>query len=124
MPAFKSFVDVLFILLLGTMVMLTQSVQVGAVDTVVARLGAGGVSPVNADEVRVIVVGEDDLRLDGRAGSLQELARSIRAPQPVLLVTANREVRHHRVMAVWSALRQRGHNVMLGAEPVPDAPDR
>ena len=35
MLSYKSFVDLLFILLLSTIVMLTQSVQLGAVDTAV-----------------------------------------------------------------------------------------
>ena len=40
MLSYRSFVDVLFILLLGTLVMLTQSVQLGAVDTALAKLGS------------------------------------------------------------------------------------
>lgn len=120
MPGFlKSFVDVLFILLLGTMVMLAQSVRLGAIDTTVARLGDEGISPVRADQVQVVVVGDDELVHDGqRWASAGELAARLRPEQPVLLITADRDVRHHRVLEVWFAFRQRQLDVKLGAVPV------
>ena len=119
----KTFVDVLFILLLGTMVMLTRSIQLGALDTVVATMGAEGVSPVRADQVQVIVVGEHELLFDGRPWQrIDELAGRIRSADPVLLITADRDVRHHRVMAIWSALQARGLDVKLGAQPARETP--
>ena len=115
---YKSFVDVLFILLLGTMVMLTQSVQLGSVDTMLAELGAGGISPVRADEVQVVVVSETDLRIDDRPfDEVDAAAVAIRPRDPVLLVTADGDVRHHRVLEVWSKLRDQGLDVKLGARP-------
>ncbi len=119
MMSFKSFVDVLFILLLGTLVMLTQSVQLGAVDTVVAKLGVGGISPIRADQIQLVVVGQDELRFEDQQWThADELADRLRPLDPVLLVTADADVRHHRVMAAWSALREQGLDVKLGAEPV------
>ncbi len=119
----KSFIDVLFILLLGTLVMLTQAVQLGAVDTEVAKLGAGGISPLRADEIQVIVVREDDLWLDGRPSvQVHEVIARIRPQDPVLLITGDRTVSHHRVMAIWSALRERQLDVKLGAQPVSTRP--
>ncbi len=119
---YKSFIDVLFILLLSAMVMLTQSVQLGAVDTVLAELGAGGVSPISADDVQIVVVSDDELRLNDRSfAAAEEIAGSLRAGDPVLLVTADAEVRHHRVLGVWSALRHQGLDVKLGAKPRPAA---
>ena len=37
----------------------------------------------------------------------------------VLLVAADREVRHHDIMDLWSTLRARGIAVKLGAAPEP-----
>ena len=56
---YKSFVDVLFILLLGTIVMLAHSVTIGAVDTELLKIGGGGVSDVQADTVEVVVIDHD-----------------------------------------------------------------
>ena len=63
--SYKSFIDVLFIILLATLVMLSQTVDLGAVDTAVARIGPGGISRVRADQVQVVVVGADELQLNG-----------------------------------------------------------
>ncbi len=122
MLSYKSFVDMLFILLLGTMVMLSQSVQIGALDTVMAKLGSRGISSVRADEVQVIVIDKDGLRFEGETWEdIEQLAERIRADDPVLLVTADREVRHHQVMAIWMALRHRELDVKLGAQPSSEA---
>lgn len=119
MPGFlKSFIDVLFILLLGTMVMLTQSVRLGALDTDLARIGGEGISPVRADQVEVVVVGEHGLVHEEQpCQDTASLAARLRPDRPVLLITADRDVRHHRVLDVWLALRDLGLDVKLGAEP-------
>lgn len=115
---YKSFIDVLFIILLATLVMLTQSVQLGAVDAALTTLGAGGVSPVSADEVQVILIGPDGMELDGATWqTADELAAALRPADPVLLVTADADVSHQRVMGVWSDLRERRFDVKLGARP-------
>ena len=61
MMSYKSFIDVLFIILLATLVMLTQTVNLGAVDTALAKIGPGGLSPIRADQVQVVVVSQDAL---------------------------------------------------------------
>lgn len=120
MMSYKSFIDVLFILLLGTMVLLTQSVQIGAIDTVMARMGAGGISPVRADEVQIVVVSESELKLGDRTFTdIKQMAPLMNADAPVLLVTADAEVRHHRVMEVWMELAALDLDVKLGAQPAP-----
>lgn len=121
MLSYRSFVDVLFILLLGTLVMLTQSVQLGAVDTALAKLGSGDISPVRADEVRVVAVGQSVLLLDGETlPTIDALRKRLRPDAAVLLVTAEADVRHHRVLDVWSGLRTHIADVKLGARPVDD----
>ncbi|MHC4217408.1 MAG: ExbD/TolR family protein [Planctomycetota bacterium] len=119
----RSFVDVLFILLLGTLVMLTQAVQLGSIDTALATLGSGDISPVRADEVRVVAIGEDVLLMEGQPSpTIEALVARLRPDDAVLLVTADADVRHHRVLEVWSGLRKHVQDVKLGAKPVPDEP--
>ncbi len=114
----KSYIDVLFILLLGSIAMLTGSYRLGAVDAHLLRLGGQWVSPIRADEVRVVAVGTDALVLEGRAWQdPQALAAQIRPGETLLLVAADPDVRHHRVMTVWSMFRSLGRDVKLGAEP-------
>ncbi len=121
---YKSFIDILFIILLATLVMLTQSVQLGAVDTALTTLGAGGISPVRADDVQIVIVGQDQVVLDGTTWqTCDELGKAIRPHDPVLLLTADAGVSHHRVMRVWSELRDRELDVKLGARPRPPAAD-
>jgi biopolymer transport protein ExbD len=117
----KSFIDVLFILLLSTIVLLTESVHIGAVDTDVTRIGVGGVSPVRADRITLVAVAADELRLeDGSVTDIDRLADQVRPGDVVLLVTADGDVRHHRMMDVWSDLRSRQVDVKLGALPRAD----
>jgi biopolymer transport protein ExbD len=114
----KSFIDVLFILLIGTIVLLSQSVRLGAVEAEPLRLGSGGVSPLAADDVAVVVVADGGLFHEGRAhATVDELVDAVPPGVTVLLVVADADVRHHRVMDVWTQLRQRGRRVGLGAEP-------
>ncbi len=122
MMNYKSIIDILFIILLATLVMLTQSVQLGAVDTAFTTLGAGGISPVSADDVQIVIIGQDQVELDGMTWqTCDELGNAIRPHDPVLLLTADAEVSHQRVMRVWSELRERELDVKLGARPKPPA---
>ncbi len=122
MMSYKSFIDILFIILLATLVMLTQSVQLGAVDTALTTLGAGGISPVSSDDVQIVIIGQDQVELDGTTWqTCDELGNAIRPHDPVLLLTADAEVSHQRVMRVWSELRERELDVKLGARPKPPA---
>jgi len=116
--SYKSFIDLLFILLLSTLVLLLQSVHVGAIDVAPAEVGFGGVSKVRAGEVRVVVITDQGLKLDEREWSdPRELAERIAPGDTALLVGGDDEVRHHRVMRVWSQLRESGVSVKLGVEP-------
>ena len=119
----RSFVDLLFILLCGTILLLSQSLQIGAVDTTPAKIGGGGISEVRADEVVLVVVAVDQITLQRQDGTTIELAdheqlSSHVEPGPcVLLVPGDEEVSHHRVMQVWSACRKAGVVVKLAAVP-------
>ena len=124
----KSFVDLLFILLCCTIVLLSQSLQVGAVDAAPAKLGGGGISEVRADEVQLVVIDDAELVLVDDAaqqhayGSPAELLRGVLPNRCVLLAAAHAEVSHHRVMEIWSHCREAGVAVKLAATPA--APER
>ncbi len=61
----KGFVDLLFILLCGAIVMLAQSVRLGSIPSQPADAGAGA-SRVDGEETVVMVVGSDWVALEGR----------------------------------------------------------
>ncbi|MCP3903427.1 MAG: hypothetical protein GY715_07300 [Planctomycetes bacterium] len=115
---YKSFVDVLFILLLGTIVMLTQVVSVGAIEAELLKLGGGGVTPIRGDDIEMVVVDDDVIRHREDAWEdVDALAEALPADAVVLVVVAHGDVRHHRVMKAWSDLAAHGLDVRLGAEP-------
>jgi len=117
----KSFVDLLFILLCSTIVMLSRSVEIGAVEINPAKVGSGGVSEVQADDVRVVSVKQFTVMLsDNSDGVLEfdDIAKAAVAAgtdKCILLSAATEEVTHHRIMQVWSDLIKAGQKVKLAA---------
>jgi biopolymer transport protein ExbD len=115
MTVSKSFVDILFILLCATIVLLSQSLQVGAVKTAPAEVGGGAISPVKADEVRAVVVNQKDLLIDGVSVGVQGLKGKLESHECALLVPGDEGLSHHRMMKVWSDLRAMDVTVKLAA---------
>ena len=117
----KSFVDLLFILLCGTIVMLSRSVEVGAVEINPAKVGSGGVSEVLADDVRVVSVGQNAISISDDSEGVMEFknaaqaADSIGKGKCILLSASGQGVTHHRIMRVWSDFVKAGFNVKLAA---------
>ena len=117
----KSFVDLLFILLCSTIVMLSRSVEVGAVEINPAKVGSGSVSEVQADDVRVVSVKQFTVTLAGDSDSViefEDVAKAAAAAgtdKCILLSAATQEVTHHRIMQVWSDLIKAGQKVKLAA---------
>ena len=123
MLSLRSLLDVLFILLLSTIVMLAYSAPVGAVETDLVRVAGGGLSPIHVSETRFLLIRPGELALDGEpVASLDEAIARLDARDVVLLVAAGRSVRHHEVMDIWSTLRARGVRVQLGAAPKEEEP--
>jgi biopolymer transport protein ExbD len=117
----KSFIDVLFILLLSTIVMLTQTAPLGALDVKRLTRGSGGASPIRADEVELVQVAERELMHQGRAyADPALLAGAIQSDRSVLLLVTDPQVSHQRVMNVWSELSAQGLDVNLGSAPGDD----
>ena len=121
MLSYKSFIDLLFILLLSTIVLLMQSVHVGSLDVSPAEVGVGGVSRVKASEVRVVVITEEGLKLDDRVWpDAEQLAEQVAPGDTALLIGGSPDGQHHRVMRVWSRLQESGVRVKLGVKPEPE----
>lgn len=119
----KSFVDLLFILLCSTIVMLSQSIQVGSMDIAPATMGSGSVSEVRADDVVLLAVYEGKCEIVAQDGQSQRLSdvRQLEAIIPpgkcLLLSAANDKISHHRIMSVFSSCVDIGYAVKLAAVP-------
>ena len=116
----KSFIDLLFILLCATIVMLGESVRLGAVQADPVQAPRGDLDRVDWNAARVVAVDEANLALDDHhfTDVTQLIAHltSNTPPPPILLVPANDRVTHHRVMNVWTRLRNANLNAQLGGQ--------
>ena len=119
----KSFVDLLFILLCGTIVMLSQSLQVGSMDIAPATMGSGSLSEVRADDVVLVAVYDGKCEIVAEDGRKQQFSdiRQLQATIPqgkcLLLSAANENVSHHRIMSIFSSCVDVGYAVKLAAVP-------
>ena len=117
----KSFVDILFILLCSTIVMLSQSIELGTVDICPAKVGGGGISEVNVDDVKLVSVSDERIVYVEEGGdekeleSLEDIALYCEKGSCLILSAMDDSVSHQRVMDVWSQLSQSGYNVKLAA---------
>ncbi len=114
----KSFIDLLFILLCATIVLLSESVRIGMIDTAPVEMGGGGVSRISIEDVHVVVVDEKTLTMDSKSyESPDKLILQVPREHCFVLVPATAELKHHRIMKVWDALSTSGFDVKLGARP-------
>jgi hypothetical protein len=117
----KSFVDLLFILLCSTIVMLSRSVEVGAVEMQPAKVGSGNVSAISADDIRVIAVSLESIECvndDGSSDvldSIDQVKERFSKDKCILLSASQGSVTHQRMMQVWSRLVGDGYVVKLAA---------
>ncbi|MAE68019.1 MAG: hypothetical protein CMJ18_27525 [Phycisphaeraceae bacterium] len=122
-----SFVDLLFILLCGTIVLLSRSIRLDGLQAAPARVGGGGVSAIMADRVRLVGVAGRGLHLgEDVYGNVGALVAALEPDEVIVLVPVDARVSHHRVMAVWSDLAGHGRMPHLGVQPKRDvshAPD-
>jgi len=120
----RSYVDLLFILLCSALVLLSRSMPVDVVRGAPATSARGDVSPSPA---RVAWVGVDHVWVGNeRYDDLDSLRSLAATPEPVVLLPRDGSVSHQRVLDVWSTLREAGRPVMLGvrrAEPEPEPGD-
>ena len=133
MPS-RSFIDLLFILLLSAFALLSESLRVGAVETSPADVGGGGADLRDPGRARVVTIGPDALTLDGAelpGGAATAEAADVAAARVAealdqegdgdggyaLLIPATDTLPHQQVMHVWAALRRLGVDVRLAVQP-------
>ena len=113
----RGFVDLLFILLCSTIVLLAQSVRLEGLAAEPAKAGSGGNRSLAGRELILVSVFERHIETqDGvmkRLGSMQLDEDT----ETVVLVPANKEISHHRIMDLWREAEQLGMDVELGVEP-------
>ena len=120
MNSTAGFLDLLFILLLATLGMLSESVRLSNVELAPATAGGGGVSAIAADDVAVLAVADDHLIYDDqtyvRVADLPDTARP--GPRGTLLVVPTDDtVPHQAVITAWSDANDRGWTTALGVRP-------
>jgi hypothetical protein len=112
---YRSFVDLVFIILCALSVVLTESVSLRGLKTDPVDVGAEGAMRLPLDQMSVIVVGEGDLTIDGnRFGRLEDALASIAAGKAVVVGPESDVVSHHRIVAVWWDIHRTGRHVELG----------
>ncbi len=118
MSCSRSFIDILFILLIGTIVMLSRSIPLGSVDVTPAAVAKDSVEPVDEADLRVVIVQTDHLLLDDvPANTAGDLITRLELGDRLLLVSGRSDLRHQRMMSAWSELSRLGWNTQIGVEP-------
>jgi hypothetical protein len=113
----RGFVDLLFILLCSTIVLLAQSVRLEGLAADPAVAGSGGNRTLAGQKLILVSVFENHLETEsGSMKQLNEIRRDGDA-EIVVLVPATREISHHRIMEVWREAEQIDLDVELGVEP-------
>ncbi|MEM1212055.1 MAG: hypothetical protein AAGI68_07120 [Planctomycetota bacterium] len=116
----KSFIDLAFILLCAAVVLLAQSVRVGAIDTDPAEVQGDQLADPIPQTTRIVVIAPDELFLEDQAVPTLEALLNQTDPDTALMLTPQSEaVSHHRVMSVWSRLSSAGRTVQIAAVASP-----
>ena len=110
----RGFVDLLFILLCSTIVLLAQSIPLRGLLAEPAEAGTGGTRPLHDDEIILVSISETELATAEASGtSLEELDLPA---STLLIVPATADITHHRVIDVWRQAREAGFRVELGVQ--------
>lgn len=112
----RGFVDLLFILLCSTIVLLAQSIPLRGLLAEPAEAGSGGSRPLHGDDVVLVSVSESTLATATASGSRLEELDLPAAPSTVIIVPATSAITHHRVIDVWRQAQNAGFQVELGVQ--------
>ncbi|MEM6552361.1 MAG: hypothetical protein AAF750_09575 [Planctomycetota bacterium] len=116
----KSFIDLAFILLCAAVVLLAQSVRVGAIDTDPAEVQGDQLADPTPQTSRIVVIAPDELFLEDQPMPTLDALLGQTDPETALLLTPQSEaVSHHRVMSVWSGLSSARRSVQIAAVASP-----
>lgn len=112
---YRSFVDLVFIVLCALAVMLEQSISVGGLSAEPADVGNGGVRDIPLEDMEVLIVGESSFGLGGaQFGDAGSALAQVGPEVPIVVVPEGNGVSHHRVIEAWWDIRRTGRHVELG----------
>ena len=112
----RGFVDLLFILLCSTIVLLAQSIPLRGLMAEPAEAGSGGTRPLDTDSVILVSVAESSVSTaDGTGSHLSDLALPSES-STVIIVPATNKITHHRIIDIWREAREAGLSVELGVQ--------
>ena len=116
---YRSFVDLVFIILCALAVILDRSVELRGLRADLAGVGEGGTEEIALADMEPMVVGDDSVHLAGRdfPGVPAALA-GLRPEATVVVVPASDAVSHQRVIAAWWEVRRTGRHAELGVRAV------
>ena len=113
----RGFVDLLFILLCSTIVLLAQSVRLEGLAAEPAMAGSGGNRSLAGQELILVSVFESHIETrDGAMKRIKDIQRD-EGTETVVLIPANKGISHHRIMDLWREAGRLGMTVELGVEP-------
>lgn len=112
---YRSFVDLVFVILCALAVMLDQSIAVRGLRAEPAAVGNGGTEEIALEDMEVLVVGEEAFGLGGEEYADADSAVAAAGPGvPIVVVPESDSVSHHRVVETWWDIRRTGRHVELG----------
>lgn len=116
---YRSFVDLVFIVLCALAVILSQSVSLHGLKADPVDVGADGADRIPLESMGMLVVGAEDVAIGGtRFPVLDDALRSLEATQGVVVIPESDAVSHHRIVSVWWDVHRTGRHVELGVRSV------
>lgn len=117
---FRSFVDLVFIMLCAVVVILTQSVPLKGLKADPTDVGNGEAHSIDSGVTEILVVSDEWIGLNGERFEALEAAvehLSSDSGATVVVVPEHADVSHHRVIRTWWDLKRTGRHVELGVRP-------
>jgi hypothetical protein len=113
----RGFVDLMFILLCSTIVLLAQSIPLRGLLAEPAVAGIGGTRPIDGVDVVLVSIDASTVSTAEHTGSTLDALELPRGPITLILLPATSTVSHHRVIDVWRTAQASGYRVELGVKP-------
>lgn len=117
---FRSFVDLVFIMLCAVVVILTQSVPLKGLKADPTDVGDGEAHSIDSGVTEILVVSDEWIGLNGaRFDSIEAAMKRLsnESDATTVVVPEHADVSHHRVIRAWWDLKKTGRHVELGVRP-------
>ncbi len=115
---YRSFVDLVFIILCAVILVLTQSIQLKGLKANPADADSTQSSAMASNRIQIVVIAEQWIGMEGvKFIDFQAILSNLDPLVQVVVVPENSNVSHHRVMEAWSIFRRKGYAVELGVRP-------